>query len=135
MTFTITNKYGHKTKNGMAARILATDLTGPRPIIAAVRRCDGTEQAFSYDLAGQHLTSEDFDLVNIEPEVVVKYCNIYQGRASKLIKSGRIEFTTIVEASQMQSPDHTEICLGTFAARYVDGELIALTKVMPEEIK
>lgn len=137
MTFTITNKYGHKTKNGMVARILATDLAGPRPIVAAVRRCDGIEEVYSYDIAGQHINISDLDLVNVEPKVETKFCNLYQDKGSSCVRSGLIVYNTAVEARQMQIPEpmSLEVYLGTFAARYMDGELIALTKVMPEEIK
>lgn len=137
MAFTINNKLGHKTRKGAAARILATDLAGPRPIIAAVRRCDGSEQAFSYDLAGQHLTSEDFDLIDIEPKIETKFCNLYQEKGSSCVRSGLIVYNTAVEARQMQIPEpmSLEVYLGTFAARFVEGELVALTKVMPEDSK
>lgn len=137
MAFTITNKLGHKTRNGAAARIIATDLAGPRPIVAAIWQCDGRERAFSYDSAGQHIFNKDFDLIDIEPKVETKFCNLYQEAGSSCVRSGLIVYNTAVEACQMQIPEpmSLEVCIGTFAARFVEGELVALTKVMPEDSK
>lgn len=84
MTFNVDWPHGHKTRRGLPARIIATDLAGFYPIVAAVKN-GPLETAYSYTAAGRYLVNnKDYrlDLINAEPESKEGWLNIYPGGAN-----------------------------------------------------
>lgn len=65
--------HGHKTRSGLKARIIATNLKSRMPIVAVLTEHDGNEEVHQFwpngrfDFHGNRKTS--LDLVNAEPVV------------------------------------------------------------------
>ena len=66
-----------RTRDGRSARIICRDLSGGRPIVAAITQ-DGTEYVTTVQASGRFSGSDNVeDLINI-PEKIEGYVNVYQ---------------------------------------------------------
>lgn len=74
-----------QTRCGYPARILATDVRGKFPVIAAVEK-GGTETVFQFGLDGDCDETTRLDLINI-PQKHVRWVNVYATRADAVHKS------------------------------------------------
>lgn len=76
-----------KTRSGSPARILATDLQGGRPIVAAVMGLDGGETLYRYGADGLHFSASRelnaLDLIN-PPEKRGTWVYLYRDFAGQL---------------------------------------------------
>lgn len=124
-----------QTRDGRAARILATDFKGNYPIIAAISQ-ENREYIDLYETSGKvsFFDGGGSDLVNI-PEVTHKYINVYDP-ASVFQTAEDEEGNPVFSLAYLSAnPDGRHInpnAIGHLKLTYEDGELISVESYTPE---
>lgn len=83
---TISKDKQYRTRDGREARVLATDIKGRYPVLAAVQNLNGTEAIYALDERGMHYVNAEqspFDLIEVKPRFrIERWVNVYSNPSS-----------------------------------------------------